>query len=313
MICNAQVQSFLDLCERINFPVSLDKTFWGTTRLTFLGLLIDTIAQMLAIPEDKILKGKVLIDEIIHKKKVTVHKLQSLCGFLNFLGRSVVPGRTFTRRIYAAYSLKNCVLKSHHHVRVTAEVRLDLQMWLKFLQHSSVFSRKFIDFQAISAEELAFFTDASGKIGLGAFYDGAWMYGRWDKVFIETEKPSIEFLELFAVTAGILAWVHKLKNKRIILFCDNQSAVEMINKSTSSCVQCMKLIRVIVLQGLIHNVKINARHVMGKNNEMADFLSRDKVANFRNIVQEKGFVLDKYPTPIPNEIWPVQKLWFTKM
>ena len=53
LICNAQVQKFLDICALINFPVSMEKTFWGTTQLVFLGLLIDTVAQMVSIPRGR--------------------------------------------------------------------------------------------------------------------------------------------------------------------------------------------------------------------------------------------------------------------
>ena len=43
VLCDQQVQVFLQVCEEICFPVSLEKTFWGTTLLVFLGLLINTI------------------------------------------------------------------------------------------------------------------------------------------------------------------------------------------------------------------------------------------------------------------------------
>ena len=85
-LCDMQVRTFIEICKMIRFPVSLEKTFWGTTQLTFLGMLLDTIKQIVAIPEEKVLKGRVLITGILNKKKVTVHKLQSLCGFFNFLG-----------------------------------------------------------------------------------------------------------------------------------------------------------------------------------------------------------------------------------
>ena len=53
-LCNQQVEMFLDICAQIGFPVSMDKTFWGTTQLTFLGLLIDTVARLVCILVDKI-------------------------------------------------------------------------------------------------------------------------------------------------------------------------------------------------------------------------------------------------------------------
>ena len=30
-VCDGQVNIFMQLCKEINFPVNLDKTFWGTT------------------------------------------------------------------------------------------------------------------------------------------------------------------------------------------------------------------------------------------------------------------------------------------
>ena len=31
------------------------------------------------------------------QRKITVLQLQKICGFLNFLGRAIIPGRAFTR------------------------------------------------------------------------------------------------------------------------------------------------------------------------------------------------------------------------
>ena len=100
-ICNAQVETFLSICEFIRFPVSMEKTFWGCTSLTFLGLLIDTVKQLVCIPTDKVQRAIDLIEVTKKKRKVTLHELQKLCGYLNFLCRAVVPGRAFTRRLYA--------------------------------------------------------------------------------------------------------------------------------------------------------------------------------------------------------------------
>ena len=41
-ICDRQLDEFVRVCYMINFPISLEKTFWGTTILTFLGFLLDT-------------------------------------------------------------------------------------------------------------------------------------------------------------------------------------------------------------------------------------------------------------------------------
>ena len=140
-MCDNQIRVFLDICEQINFPVALEKTFWGTTSLTFLSLLIDMIHQLVMLPKEKIEHRCILLQQILNKpnRKATVHELQKLCGFLNFLGKAIVPGRAFTCRMYA-YTKSN-ILKPHHHVRVNKELRKDLEMWTTFWHELTVFSR----------------------------------------------------------------------------------------------------------------------------------------------------------------------------
>ena len=69
MYCDWQVNQFIKVCKEINFPVSLEKTFWGTTLLTFLGFLIDTERQLVCIPVDKIQRALDMIEEFRRHKK----------------------------------------------------------------------------------------------------------------------------------------------------------------------------------------------------------------------------------------------------
>ena len=135
LLCNGQIKIFLNVCEMINFPVSMEKTHWATNQLVFLGLLIDAIHKLICIPLDKLQKAKSAVSRIIQSKKVTVHDVQRLCGLLNFLCRAIVPGRTFTRCIYSLTAGSYTKLKKYHHVRVTSEVKHDLRIWEKFLDH----------------------------------------------------------------------------------------------------------------------------------------------------------------------------------
>ena len=313
LLCNNQVRTFLQVCEMINFPVSLEKTFWANTYMTFLGLLIDTVNQCVCIPVEKIAKAVNLITEVLGKKsgKLTLNQLQKICGFLNFLGRCVIPGRAFTRRLYAYTS--NDKLKPHHHIRINREMRQDLTMWLTFLEHPTVYCRPFLDFtKTLKADEIEMFSDASGKIGMGAICNKSWMIQMWEESFIKKYKPSIEYLELFAVVAGVLKWIHRFKNRRIILFCDNKSVVDMINLTTTSCKNCMVLIRILVLKGLIENVRIFAKHIEGVKNTLSDNLSRNRMDLFVKNARKAGKAMEICPTPIPEVIWPIGKIWIRK-
>ena len=140
-VCNNQLKTFLKVCEKIRFPVSLDKTFWSSTLMTFLGLLINTVEQTVSIPTEKIIKARILIGWVLDKKKITIKQLEKICGFLNFLCRCVLPGRAFTRRLYMMTQGKN--LKSHHHIHVSHDMRQDLLMWQEFINHPSIYCRGF--------------------------------------------------------------------------------------------------------------------------------------------------------------------------
>ena len=69
----------------------------------------------------------------------------------------------------------------------------------------------------------------------------------------------------------------------------------------------MVLLRIIVLEGLIHNVRITARHVGTKDNGKADALSRLDFKRFWKLAGEHS--MNKIETPIPEAIWPLYKIW----
>ena len=98
-MCNMQVETFLQVCHEINLLISEEKTFWASSIIIFLGLIIDAIAWTVSVPVEKITKAAILIDRVLEKssKKITVNQLQKICGFLNFLCHCVLLGRAFTR------------------------------------------------------------------------------------------------------------------------------------------------------------------------------------------------------------------------
>ena len=305
-ICDGQVNIFLSICQEINFPVSLEKTHWGTTILIFLGLLIDTMRQVILIPKEKVDKALKWIDLLLSRKdrKATVLEIQKLCGTLNFLCKCVIPGRAFLHRLYSLTS--NVNLKQHHHLRLTLESREDLLIWKRFVSNSEIFCHPFLDVcNVLPAPDVDLYSDVSGKIGFGAYCKIEWTGGFWNPDFIERNKPSIEFLELYGLTVGILLWVKNYKNRKIILPCDNESVKAMVNKSLGGCKNCMTLIRLIVLKCMVHNVQIKVEYVKLGHNGKADAISRGQWKRFRFL----GKNVKVSPETLPSVIWPVEKIW----
>ena len=307
-LCDHQIDSFIKICNFICFPVSMEKTFFGSTRITFLGLMIDTLLQIICVPADKIQKGVKLINHILSKKRTArVDRIQELSGFLNFLCKCVVPGRAFNRRLYSLTA--NPDLKKHHHVPLTSEVKADLRMWKEFLRHPTAYNRPFFDVDHdVTSKELDFYTDASSTLGCGGYYNQSWFIIEWDE-FVINKRPSINYLELYALTVGVISWSAMFPNRYVTVFCDNMSVVHMVNNNSAKCKNCMVLIRKLVLHSLKTNVRIKCKHVSGVRNKFADLLSRLKYKQFRSLARKLNKKFTNKPTEIPQELFPIDNLW----
>ena len=138
------------------------------------------------------------------------------------------------------------------------------------------------------------------------FFQDHWIFGQWEHGFMEGSKPSIEFLELFALCGAILTWSDLLQKTRIIIHCDNQSVVHMVNSQALKCMQCMKLIRIITLDNLRKDRRIFVWHVEGKNNSLSDSLSCLNLKRFFKLAPSS---VNKELDRIPTSIWPLSKIW----
>ena len=111
------------------------------------------------------------------------------------------------------------------------------------------------------------------NLGPGAIFNKSWLFTQWEEGFIESVNPSIEFLELYALCIAVFTWAPRLRNRRFILYCDNQSSVDMIQGISSKCKYCMTLIRKVTLKGVEMNFRLFADHIEGKKNCLSDSLS----------------------------------------
>ena len=260
---------------------------------------------------------------------MTVKELHELCGYLNFLCKAIFPGRPFLHRMYSKYSkytpipshrrelkyIYPTAVKPHHYVRLDKEFREDCKTWIEFLDQDSqlneIVNRPMIDLLEPSkvSTEICFYSDASAsaKLGFGCILDDPWIQEYWSENgnFIEECKPSIEYLELFALVVGLFTWERQLSNCRITVFCDNKSVLSMINNLTSSCKNCMVLIHLMTLNGLQHNRRVTANYVSTKNNYLADSLSHGQITRFHKL---RPHMKPEQET-ICAKLWPLCKLW----
>ena len=194
-ICAHNVKTILHVASQVGIPLAPNKLEGPTTRLVFLGILIDTNSMETSLPDDKLHE---LISELQSwstRNKCLKRELLSLIGKLNFACRIIPAGRIFLRHLI---DLSTSARLPHHHVTMNREVRRDIAWWLRFL--ASWNGRAIIpDPHWTKSPDLELFTDASGSLGYGIFYSLG--YGIFD-----LRDQSIQWQELYPIALACLLW-----------------------------------------------------------------------------------------------------------
>ena len=134
-----------------------------------------------------------------------------------------------------------------------------------------VFLAKFCGWMPISdtkqlhALAVELFPGAAGnaKLGWGTWLPhlGLWMYRWWEEEFFQKFQPSIDFLELNALLAGIVMWAPYLMDRAILFWSDNTPTVFALRNKSSDSPEILSLLCYLTLSCMTHNITILARHV----------------------------------------------------
>lgn len=99
-----------------------------------------------------------------------------------------------------------------------------------------------------NSDTLSLFTDASGSLGYGGFFQKRWFQGQW-LPSQQLGQPGISILwqELYAINIACHLWGALWTSKRIRFYFDNQGVVEVINSRRSKVPRVMDLVRDLTL------------------------------------------------------------------
>ena len=287
--CQESMTTMMQLCERLGVPVATEKCEGPATCITFLGIVLDSSLQQLRLPPEKLQEISSLTRSWLGLHKVTKRELLSLIGKLSFAAKVVPAGRLFLRRLI---QLSTTARRLHHHIRLNSEARADIRWWNSFLPSWNGVAM-FISPEWSDADSLQLFTDASGSLGYGAYFNGAWFRGDWQP-HQQLPTRSIQWQELFAIVAAALTWGHLLEGRRIRFNCDNLPIVQAWSNQSSKHPGIMELLRKLFFIAAQHSFTVALKHLPGRLNCIADALSRNQISRFFSLAPQAN----QQPTPV---------------
>jgi hypothetical protein len=286
-----QLAKALAICEKLGVPIAADKTEGPATKITFLGIELDTEAMMARVPSEHLLKLNQLLSNWEERSEAGKTELQSLTGYLNFITKVVRPGRAFSRRIIDHY--KGLKGKPNVSYPLSEEMQKDIAWWKKFIPtwpgHSVLY-----DVEWSEAPLIQFFTDACDVYGYGAYYQGRWFNAPWTAAEIEyslkrkgeERSRSMPFLELLGLVYAVATFGHAWAGRKITFRSDCLPVVQAIERGSTPKRKLMQLLRHLHALAAHYAFDFRCVHIAGLNNVVADALSRNDLQRFRELCPE---------------------------
>ena len=253
------------ILKSIGVDESVEKAVEPTTRMDFLGNLLDTVSMTIEVTPERIAELEELF--IIWEKKTTFSKkqLQSLIGKLSFITNCVRASRVFMCRLLQ--QLRNCRENGNP---IQSELLKDIAWWKCFLPtFNGVLILWLLDLHPID-ELLA--SDAS-LIGGGAVHKNEFVHFKFHPEILESTS-NIAQREMYTIMVAMKLWGHKLAGNVVRFYTDNQNCLFAINSGDSRDCFMLKCLREIIWITAKLQILLRAKFIGSKQNVLPDALSR---------------------------------------
>ena len=259
-------EALKSLLHKLGLDISFKKLVTPTTKVTCLGVDVDTVDFTVSIPDQKLTEIIQICNNWTEKSQCTKKELQSLLGALLYVSKCVKSARFFLNRMLDT-------LRSHfskEKISLDTNFHRDLNWFKKFLTKFN--GKAFFVHRPIQATiEL----DACLK-GLGAVYVGQ-VYAIPIPQYCQ--NFSIVHLEMLNILVAVRVWKQYWKNKRVLLKCDNQAVVTVLNSGKTQDLTLAAIARNIMMDVAQHDIDLQVIHILGVDNKIADLLSRWYITN----------------------------------
>ena len=272
------------LCTFLGIPLAEDKVEGPATCLVFLGIEIDTIKGKVRLPGPKL---EALVRELEvwkRRKRYTKRDLLSIAGKLQHAGTVVRSGRSFVRRLF---DLSTVVAKPDHHLRLNAGAWLDLIWWSEYIADWNGISLLQSLGELVPTTTLT--SDASGTWGCGAYWESKWFQLAWSDTVGVSSNIAVKVLIPIVMAAAM--WGKQWRGQVVNCRCDNMAVVAVIKSRASKESEIMHLLRCVAFIEARWEFTLVATHLAGRENTLADDLSRDRQQSF--LQARSGLVMDQ--------------------
>lgn len=257
----------LEILNELGLKVSKSKCAPPSQEMVFLGKEYNTKLMTVKIPSQKLLEIIEIVKSFENRKKCTKRQLQQLVGKLAFAAECVRGGRLFISRMLDTMRKYKF---NHYRIYLDSEFHSDIKWWISFFETFNGIS--YIPDIIWSKPDTIISTDAC-LTGLGGINSVTHEY-------FHCEIPTMFSLnhigvyEILAIYIALRLWSKHTTNKRIQLYCDNQSVISILNSGKGKDKFMLHYARQICMLCANNNSEIRLVYVASSENRLADCLSR---------------------------------------
>ena len=275
-IAKHSYDALLDIMTQLRITISDKKLVAPTTKAVCLGILIDKVKGTVAIPPEKLEDIRNMVQEWKDKKFCTKRQLQSLLGTLLYVHKCVKPARCFLNRMLG--TLRNT--SNPGRIALSDDFHRDLKWFDQFLPY----------YNGVS---MYAYKRARSVIELDACLTG--LGGRWENFVYHLPLPrgfrnlDIVHLEMLNIVLALRLFAQYWTGTRILIKCDNDAVVKVQNAGKARDPYLGACARNVWYMAALSDIDLQYVHVLGKNNVVADLLSRwqyttENVSQFNALV-----------------------------
>ena len=263
---NSAFETLGKILADIGILESKSKACSPAKQMLFLGILIDTENMTVSIDQSRLDQVKSLLDVWENKSEASLKETQSLVGVLSFCATCVREGRLFFSRILNFLK----TLPKLGRKTIPNSVKLDVQWWSRFMtEYNGV---TVIPSEVWTQPDEIFSSDAC-LTGGGAWTSTEYMHFVFPDSILKTGKYINQF-ELYSVLIALRTWKEQFENKNILIYCDNEPTVQILQSGRTACDFSQCCLREIRFHSAKHNFRLRAVHLAGEINRWSDALSR---------------------------------------